>query len=307
MNCKLILTFLVVVGIMPCHAASSDDSLQTVEQRYPNLASSVLTYAAVGTLPGGILLKSGDIEIRSTDLDKSISQQPEQIQTELKKNTFFVLEQEAAGKLLKKIAVQTLSESGKDVSSITDNQLLQTFFETLTKDIAATEDEQRAFFKSNPQFFRGAPFENVQLQIAQHLTQEKRQHFVEDYIRTIGQKMTVMVSDEWTRQQAELAKDNPLDKARQSGKHTVVVFNATTPCCPDKIGPVVAAIGKQFGSRLNTVSLNPNTEPILAARYQVRGNPYLIFYGADGKEGFRQQGDMSKDDILAKLSEIGLE
>jgi hypothetical protein len=92
--------------------AADDSNILTEEQLYPNLAAGALTYAKVETLGAGVLLKPEGIEISSADIDKSISGQPQQLQAELKKNAFFLLEQEATAKLLKKIAAEKLSNSG---------------------------------------------------------------------------------------------------------------------------------------------------------------------------------------------------
>src|SRR4030042_7073049 len=102
------LIFLTAFAILPSYAEQAVEVPEIVEQLYPNLAAGVLTYAKVKTLPEGILLKSEGIEISSSGIDKSISGQPEQFQSKLKKNAFFVLEQEATGKILKKVAAQKL-------------------------------------------------------------------------------------------------------------------------------------------------------------------------------------------------------
>ena len=217
-----------------------------------------------------------------------------------------MLEQEAAGKLLVLAARKALNGQEPNPDEMTDEQLINTLFDRMTRDIVATEDEQRVFYQENPHFFHGAPFDRVQPQIAQFLTQQNKQQAVEDYIRKLGQTMTIEVADAWTKQQAEAAKDNPLDKARQSGTPTVVMFYSASPCCPDTMEPIMAAMGRQFGDKLNVLTLNPGVEPILAARYNVRGNPCLIFYGADGKETYRQQGAISRDEMTARLAGLGI-
>lgn len=307
MNYQLTLTLLIVVGVLPCYAASGDDSVQTVEQRYPNLASSALTYAAIGTLPDGVLLKSEGIEICSSDLDKSISQQPEQIQAELKKNAFFVLEQEAAGKLLKKIAAQTLSESGKDVNAMADSQLVQTFFETLAKDIKVTDQDIETFYKENNAVFCGTPLASVRKQIESYVLQDKQQRFVNQYIQTLGRKMEIIVSDAWTRQQAVNAKDNPLDKARNADKPTLAIFSAASCCGPDKMIPVKESLEKQYDAKITIVYIEPSKEQILAARYGIRSIPTQILYDKTGKEFFRHSGFFSEKDIIGKLNELGVQ
>jgi thiol-disulfide isomerase/thioredoxin len=304
---KLTLTMILIAafGVIPCFAAQTDHAAETVNQRYPNLASGALTYAKIAALPEGVLLKSEGVEIRLSEVQEVVSDQPLQVREMLAKNLFYVLEQEARGKLLLRVA-RNGSASPEQVSSADDQQLITAFIDKLTADVASTEQEQRAFYAANPQFFPGVPFDSAQPQIAQYLTQDKKQQFVQDYIRILGQTMTIKVSADWTKQQAAAAYDNPLDKTLRNGKPTVALFYAASPCCPDTMGPVLTALTKQFGNKLNTVTLNPGSEPVLAARYRVQGNPYLLIFEADGKEAFRQQGAMSQDEITAKLAEIGL-
>ena len=122
-GCFLVFTVITSLVFIPCFAKeNTSNSVKTVEQLYPNLATSALTYAKVGTLPEGILLKTDGIEIGRKDIDGIIVQQPEQSWRELQKNAFFVLEQEATGKLLLKIAKQELSKQNKDVAAMPDNR-----------------------------------------------------------------------------------------------------------------------------------------------------------------------------------------
>lgn len=279
---------------------------KTVEALYPNLASGALVYAQPKTLPEGVLLKAEGVEIKQAEIETAIAQQPPQVQAMLKKEMFYVLEQEAAGKLLVQVARKTLDGQGQNPEQMSDEQLINALFDQLTKDVNVGQDEQKAFYDENPHFFHGAPFDRVQSQIAQYLAQQKKQQFVEEYIKKLGQLMTIEVADAWTKQQSVAAKDNPLDKARQSGKPLVALFYAASPCCPDTTAVALAEVAKQFDDKLNVVTLNPNTAPILAARYQVRGNPAMLFYDAEGKEAFRQQGEMSRQEITAKLAEMGV-
>ena len=298
----VIAAILAATGVL----CADDAPKRTVDALYPNLASGALTYAQPKALPDGVLLKADGVEIKLSDIEAAIAQQPLQVRAMLQKEMFYVLEQEAAGKLLVQAARKALEAQGQALDAMNDDQLIATLFDQLTKDIEATEQEQRAFYDANPKFFPGTPFDRAQPMIAQHLAREKKQLFVDDYIKTLGQRMTIEVAEAWTKQQALAAKNNPLDNVRQNGKPTIAMFYAASPCCPDTMGPVLSEVRKQFGDKLNVVILNPATEPILAARYAARGNPYLVFFGAEGKEIFRQQGAMSRQQMDDKLAEMGL-
>jgi thioredoxin 1 len=266
----------------------------------------VLTYAKLGTLPEGVLLKTDGIEIAQKDIEQAIMQQPEQFQQELEKNAFFVLEQEATGKLLKTLAQKHLSGQGKDTSSLTDQQMLQAYFGDLTKDITVTDRDVETFYKENESVFCGTPLESVRKQIVSYVLQDKQQHFVDQYIQTLGQKMEILVSDSWTKMQAELAKDNPLDKSRASGKPTLAIFSASSCCGPDKMIPVRDALLKKYDSSINIVYIEPQKEQILAARYGIRSIPTQVFFDSKGKEFYRHSGFWLQEDIADKLNEMGV-
>ena len=238
--------FLAAVAISPCFAQQQvSEDAKTVEQLYPNLAAGILTYAKAGVLQDGVLLKTSDIQITQSDIDAVIAKQPPQFQQELRQNAFFVLEQEATGKLLKKLAKESLSSQSKDVNSMDDNQLVNTFFEDITKDINVADGDIEKFYKENESIFCGTPLEKVRGQIGSFVLQDKKQKFVDEYIKTIGQRIDIQVSDSWTKQQAEFAKDNPLDKARANGKVTLAVFSAKSCCGPDKMLPVIEYYSSQ--------------------------------------------------------------
>jgi thioredoxin 1 len=304
---KLATIIIVVLATIPCLAQNNDsNSVRTVEQLYSNLAAGVLTYAKVETLPEGILLKTDGIEIAQKDINQTIAQQPEQFRQELKKNAFFVLEQEATGKLLKKVAAQQLSKEGKDINSMDDNQLMRTFFEELTKDIKVSDKDVETFYKENESVFCGTPLDKVRKQIESYVLQDKQQRFVDQYIQTLGQKVEILVSDSWTKQQAQVAKNNPLDTSRASGRPTLAIFSASSCCGPDKMIPVRDALLKKYDTKINIVYIEPRQEQILAARYGIRSIPTQVFYNNNGKEFYRHSGFFSEKDITDKLSEMGI-
>jgi thioredoxin 1 len=299
--------FLAAVTISQCFAQQQvSEDTKTVEQLYPNLATGILTYAKAGVLQDSVLLRAPDIQIAQSDIDTVIAKQPLQFQQELRRNAFFVLEQEAAGRLIKKLAKERLSSQGKDVNSMDDNQLIKTFLEGITKDVNVADGDIEKFYKENESIFCGTPLEKVRGQIGSFVLQDKRQKFVDEYVKTVGQRIDIQVSDAWTKQQAELAKDNPLDKARTNGKVTLAVFSAKSCCGPDKMLPVIDTIRAKYNDTVNIVYIEPQKEQILSARYGIRSIPSQVFYDAKGKEFFRHSGFFSDADIVAKLTEIGV-
>lgn len=302
---QIVSVVVILLATFSCFAQGSDvDAIKTVEQSYPELASGVLTHAKVLSLPKGILFKFEDIEISLDEINESILLQPDQLQPELKKNVFFVLEQRATEKVLKKIATQKISENKTEMS---DSQVTQAFFEDLTKDVKVTDQDIETFYKENESVFCGTPLENVRKQIKSYVLQDKKQRFIDMYIQTLGQNYSIAVSADWAKQQAAIAKDNPLDKARAAGKPTLAIFSAASCCGPDKMIPVKKALQKKYDSKITIVYIEPKKEQILSARYGIRSIPSQIIYDKTGKEYFRHSGFYSEKDIIGKFSEMGVD
>ena len=305
---KLAAIIIVVLATIPCLAQDNDsNNVKTVEQLYPNLAAGVLMYAKVGVLPEGILLKTDGIEIAQKDIEQTILQQPEQFRQELKKNAFFVLEQQATDKLLLKIANDKLGKQSKDANTIPDSNIINAFFENLTKDVNVNEQDVKTFYKENESIFCGTPLDKVRKQIESYVLQDKKQRFIDQYIQTLGLKMEILVSDSWTKNQSQAARDNPLDKSRASEKPTLAIFSASSCCGPDKMIPVRDALLKKYDTKINIIYVEPRKEQILAARYGIRSIPTQVFYDSKGKEFFRHSGFFSEKDTISKLSEMGVQ
>jgi len=79
-------------------------------------------------------------------------------------------------------------------------------------------------------------------------------------------------------------------------------------CIPCKLmAPILEGLKKEYAGRLQVDFLDLSMNPNYAAEYKVRVIPTQIFYDASGKELFRHEGFFSKEDILAKFKELGVE
>ncbi len=76
-----------------------------------------------------------------------------------------------------------------------------------------------------------------------------------------------------------------------------------------KMEPVLEALAKDFAGRLTVTFIDVNADPAGAAaavKWQIELIPTQIFLSAEGKELFRHQGFYSREDILAKWQELGV-
>lgn len=297
---------LSVIGCVysnPCFPGEGDpNDAGTIEILYPNLAAGVLTQAKVGELPEGILLQAEELEISRKDIDQIISQQPKRLRQDLKKDMFFLLEQEAAARLLPVIARRELGEKTQDVTSIQESKLIDIFFDNLTDGISVSDRDIETFYQENESVFCGTPLDKVRKQIESYVLQDKKRRVTDQFIRNLGQRVEIVVSNSWLETQAKAAGDNPLDKARGNGKQTLAVFSAKSCCGPDKMQPVINAVRKKYDDKINIVYIEPRREQVLASRYGVRSVPTVIFYTDAGREFYRHSGFVSEQNIVEKMS-----
>jgi thioredoxin 1 len=79
-------------------------------------------------------------------------------------------------------------------------------------------------------------------------------------------------------------------------------------CIPCKLmAPILEELKKEYTGRLQVDFLDLSINTDYAGQYEVRVIPTQIFYDASGKELFRHEGFYSKEDILAKWKEFGIE
>jgi thioredoxin 1 len=100
---------------------------------------------------------------------------------------------------------------------------------------------------------------------------------------------------------------NPLTLALTNGKPTVLDFGADY-CQPCKMmKPIFEELEKEYQSKANVILLDINEYRDLTNEYKVRLIPTQIFFDKDGKPYWRHEGFLSKQEIVKKLIELGIE
>lgn len=81
-----------------------------------------------------------------------------------------------------------------------------------------------------------------------------------------------------------------------------------TKCIPCKqMAPILEALEKDYAGRMIVEFIDVWENPNAGDVYQVRMIPTQIFYDASGKELFRHEGFYSREDILGKWKELGVD
>jgi thioredoxin 1 len=77
------------------------------------------------------------------------------------------------------------------------------------------------------------------------------------------------------------------------------------PC--KKMAPILEGLKKEYKGRMDVEFIDVWKDSTAAEKYKIEIIPTQIFYDAEGKELFRHIGFYSKDDILAKWKELGVD
>lgn len=78
-------------------------------------------------------------------------------------------------------------------------------------------------------------------------------------------------------------------------------------CVPCKMmAPILEELKREYAGGLEVEFIDVWKNPEAGRRYGVQIIPTQIFYDAEGRERFRHVGFISKEDILAKWKELGV-
>ena len=79
-------------------------------------------------------------------------------------------------------------------------------------------------------------------------------------------------------------------------------------CIPCKqMAPILEELKTEYAGKFQVQFMDIRKEPPLAEIYNIKLMPTQIFFDASGKELGRHEGFYSKEDILAKWKELGIE
>ena len=198
------------------------------------------------------------------------------------------------------------ASAGQDAAAGEERTLIQGYLSKVSEKLKVSDEEIAEFYKNNQDAVGGAALEKVKPQIAAYLREQKQQELVTQHVRALGQRNVIEVSATWTKAQAALAKDNPVDKARASGKPSLVDFGSKgcRPC--DMLAPILATLKTKYEGQANVLFVSVRDEQILASRYGIEAIPVQIFFDKDGREVFRHVGFFPQDEIEKQMAKLGV-
>ncbi len=100
--------------------------------------------------------------------------------------------------------------------------------------------------------------------------------------------------------------------ANKVGEKTVLlprlVDLGASKCIPCKLmAPILEELKQKYAEQFEVIFIDVWKKPEAGQRYSIRMIPTQIFFGAEGKELYRHEGFLSKENILAKWKQLGVE
>ena len=107
---------------------------------------------------------------------------------------------------------------------------------------------------------------------------------------------------------AGVAGDNAVVVAAQEKAMPKLIDLGADKCIPCKMmKPILDDLKISYADTFKTEFIDVWEDTEAGKAYGINLIPTQIFFGADGKELFRHEGFISKEDILAKWKELGVE
>ena len=297
---NLALTFCIFIALTP--QVVSGNTAPMLRDKFPALSSGMFATAFLESLDKSIVLEVSGLKISEKDLQQAIAAEDPKMQKQLAKDLLFVLEQET----IKQLLVREAKKEAGDQNKQDDDSLIDQFLAKKGEGLSVSEEEIAVFYQKNKGTMGTAPLKDLQENIRQYLLQDKSQKAADAYITKLTESLQFRLNGDWVAEQNRLALDNPVDKARTSGKPTMAEFGATgcIPC--DMMQPILDGLRKDYKDKLNVVFVHVGEEQILGARYGIRSIPVQVFFDKNGKEVFRHAGFFAAEEVNKQLLAMGV-
>jgi thioredoxin 1 len=293
----------LLIGLAVLSSVPRTAHAKTVQDLYPLLSDRFIKTATLTPLDDDRILQTDTgIVLTQTRMKKTLEQHDPRLKDQLENNLIFLAEQE----ILTLILEDEVKKSGMaDGNAVTQEQIAA-FLESKIGDTTVSDQEAKTFYDENKVMVGGMPFDQVSESIKQFLLENKRQTAVRSHIHDLGNRHQIRIDDTWMDAQYKRMTDNPVDKARLSGKPTMVEFGAAgcVPC--DMMQPILDKLKKKFPDTLNIVFLHVGENQVLAGRYGIQSIPVQAFFDADGKEVFRHTGFYLEEAVMTQLKKMGV-
>lgn len=188
-----------------------------------------------------------------------------------------------------------------------DELLIQALVQEVTKEVSVAKEDIEAFIQENRDRLPSDDVEALRPRLEPFILQTKQQTVLDRWIEDHVARSKIVWNEVWLKAQEASQADNPLDRALKSGRPVLADFGRGV-CIPCKMmQPILEALAEEYKGKAEVLIIEIDKHRALTQRSKIRAIPTQIFFDAQGNEVYRHQGFMSRDAIVAKLKEIGVE
>lgn len=247
-----------------------------------------------------------ELEKVESPLKEMLRENPQQLLEGIIMNRVFLQEAKKQGLTP---PIKTYKDTDKDGLSPEEALIGELIKKKFSTPPTVTKEEIKTFYPMLKDRLGGKPLEQVSPIIEQFIREMKQQEEMKQYVtelRTSAKVETDQIRlEKIASKPPESNTEEELKKAFASGKPFLVDFGANS-CLPCRqLRPILKEIGKEYAGKAAILVIDVYKYQHLAKEYKITAIPTLVFFDNKGKEVFRQPGVMNKDQISAKLKEIG--
>ena len=245
-------------------------------------------------------------KITKSDFDKEWQQMPQDMKSAFKDDREGFLENLILFEMLYQEAKQQGLAAVNDTREAKE-QVVRDLVRKVAAAVTITDEELHNFYDKNANQMKGAKFEDIREDLKNYLLAQKQDAAVETFIETIKAKTIVIKNEDWLKEQRSALGENPFTKVVNNGRPTVLDLGSNS-CVPCKMmKPILDELEQEYKDKANILVLEIGDYRDLARQYRVRVIPTQIFLDKNGKEYWRHEGFLAKEEIQAKLKELGVE
>ncbi|MDO9351827.1 MAG: thioredoxin domain-containing protein [Deltaproteobacteria bacterium] len=205
--------------------------------------------------------------------------------------------------------IKTYKDTDKDALSPEEALIGELMKKKFSTPPTVTKEEIKTFYPLLKDRLGGKPLDQVSPIIEQFIRELKQQEEMKQYVTELRASAKVETDQIHLQKIAskppESNTEDELKKAFAGGKPFLVDFGANS-CLPCRqLRPILKEIGKEYAGKAQILVIDVYKYQHLAKEYKIQALPTLVFFDNKGKEVFRHPGAMNKDQIVAKLKEIG--
>ena len=206
--------------------------------------------------------------------------------------------------------VKTYKDGDKEALSPEEAMITELMKKKFSKPPEVTPAEIQAFYGAFKDRMEGKKLEQVAPAIEQMIREGKQQEEMNVFLGDLRRNAKIEIDQDRVKKIAakppESNTEDELKKALQSGQPLLVDFGANS-CVPCReLRPILKEVAQEHSGKAGILVIDVYKYQGLAREYKIMLLPTLVFFDSKGKEVFRHVGVLAKEQIVAKLKEIGM-